>query len=260
MTSRAIEVRGLRKAYGDLEAVKGIGFTVDEGEVFALLGPNGAGKTTTVEILEGFRDRTAGEVSVLGFDPAKREAALRSQVGIVLQSTGIDPYLTVAESIDMYRGYYPDPRDLDEVIGLVGLDEKRESRVIKLSGGQQRRLDVAIALAGNPSLLFLDEPTTGFDPSARRQAWEIVKNLTSIGKTVLLTTHFMDEAQYLANRVAVMASGTIVAEGPPSALIRQASDATVVSFRLPDGTPEHPNLGETATSDGTQQISTQDPT
>jgi ABC-2 type transport system ATP-binding protein len=240
--------------------VKGIGFTVDEGEVFALLGPNGAGKTTTVEILEGFRDRTAGEVSVLGFDPAKREAALRSQVGIVLQSTGIDPYLTVAESIDMYRGYYPDPRDLDEVIGLVGLDEKRESRVIKLSGGQQRRLDVAIALAGNPSLLFLDEPTTGFDPSARRQAWEIVKNLTSIGKTVLLTTHFMDEAQYLANRVAVMASGTIVAEGPPSALIRQASDATVVSFRLPDGTSEHPSLGETATSDGTQQISTQDPT
>ena len=260
MTSSAIEVRGLRKAYGEFEAVRGIGFSVDEGEVFALLGPNGAGKTTTVEILEGYRERTAGEVSVLGFDPAKRDAALRSQVGIVLQSTGIDPYLTVAESIDMYRGYYPHPRDLDEVIGLVGLEEKRDARVNKLSGGQQRRLDVAIALAGNPALLFLDEQTTGFDPSARRQAWEIVKNLTSIGKTVFLTTHFMDEAQYLADRVAVMAKGEIVAEGPPSALVDRSSTATLVAFRLPEGVDGSPNLGETPGPNGDLHIRTEDPT
>jgi ABC-2 type transport system ATP-binding protein len=256
----AIQVRGLRKRYGELEAVRGVDLTIDEGEVFALLGPNGAGKTTTVEILEGYRERDGGDVSVLGHDPAKRELALRSQVGIVLQSTGVDPYLTVAETVELYRGYYPKPRPLDEVIGLVGLEEKRETRVLKLSGGQQRRLDVAVALAGDPRLLFLDEPTTGFDPNARRNAWEIVRNLAAIGKTVFLTTHFMDEAQYLANRVAVIAQGVIVAEGPPSTLAGRSTAATIVSFRVPEGTADVPDLGQAATSDGTLEIHTDDPT
>jgi ABC-2 type transport system ATP-binding protein len=238
MSDRAIEVTGLRKTYGDLEAVAGIDLAVDVGEVFALLGPNGAGKTTTVEILEGYRQRTAGEVSVLGFDPAGRERALRERVGIVLQSTGVDPYLTVRETVALYAGYYPSPRDVDEVVELVGLAEKGDTRVLKLSGGQQRRLDVAIALAGDAELLFLDEPTTGFDPGARRNAWEIVSNLTSIGKTVFLTTHYMDEAQHLANRVAVIAHGTIVAEGPPGSLAGRDRMRTSIRFRLPPGAPE----------------------
>jgi ABC-2 type transport system ATP-binding protein len=238
MSDRAIEVTGLRKAYGDLEAVAGIDLAVDVGEVFALLGPNGAGKTTTVEILEGYRQRTAGEVSVLGFDPAGREKALRERVGIVLQSTGVDPYLTVRETVALYAGYYPSPRDVDEVVELVGLAEKGDTRVLKLSGGQQRRLDVAIALAGDAELLFLDEPTTGFDPGARRNAWEIVSNLSSIGKTVFLTTHYMDEAQKLANRVAVIAHGTIVAEGPPGSLAGRDRMRTRIRFRLPPGAPE----------------------
>src|SRR5262245_52464222 len=189
MGQPAITVRGLQKRYDDVEAVRGIDLTIDEGEVFALLGPNGAGKTTTVEILEGYRDPTAGEVRVLGFDPAARDRALREQVGIVLQSTGVDPYLTVAQTVELYRGYYPGRGVLAGVMGLGGLQEKRDARVSKLSGGQVRRLDVAIALAGDPTLLFLDERTTGFDPSARRNAWEVVKNLAAIGKTVLLTTH-----------------------------------------------------------------------
>jgi ABC-2 type transport system ATP-binding protein len=258
----AIVVRGLRKSYGTFEAVRGIDLTIGEGEVFALLGPNGAGKTTTVEILEGFRERTAGQVAVLGFDPASRDRALRSQVGIGLQSTGVDPYLTVAETVELYRGYYPHPRPLDEVIQLVGLQEKRDARVAKLSGGQQRRLDVAIALAGDPTLLFLDEPTTGFDPNARRNAWEIVKNLAAIGKTVFLTTHFMDEAQYLANRVAVIAHGEIVAEGPPSVLGGRSTAQTVVSFRLPaDSTQDGlPDWGQSIAPDGTLQVLTEDPT
>jgi ABC-2 type transport system ATP-binding protein len=235
MSDRAIEVTGLRKTYGDLEAVAGIDLAVDVGEVFALLGPNGAGKTTTVEILEGYRQRTAGEVSVLGFDPAGRERALRERVGIVLQSTGIDPYLTVRETVAMYASYYPSPRDVDEVVELVGLAEKRDTRVLKLSGGQQRRLDVAIALAGDAELLFLDEPTTGFDPGARRNAWEIVRNLSDLGKTVLLTTHYMDEAQHLADRVAVIAKGKIVAEGPPSTIGGRDVAESVIRFRRPDG-------------------------
>src|SRR6266571_2242134 len=218
MDGTAIEIRGLRKSYEDVEAVKGVDLSVPEGEVFALLGPNGAGKTTIVEIMEGFRDRSAGEVSVLGFDPARHDRGLRSQVGIVLQSTGIDPFLNVGETVDMYRAYYPSPRPVDEILAVVGLTEKRDTRVLKLSGGQQRRLDVAIALAGDPKLLFLDEPTTGFDPNARRTAWEVVKNLVAIGKTVFLTTHFMDEAQYLADRVVVIANGLIVAEGPPASI------------------------------------------
>jgi ABC-2 type transport system ATP-binding protein len=229
----AISVKGLRKSYGTLEAVKGIDIEISRGEVFALLGPNGAGKTTTVEILEGFRSRNAGEVKVLGFDPASGDRDMKERVGIVLQSTGIDPYLTVSETVALYAGYYPSPRPADEVIEVVGLTAKADTRVIKLSGGQQRRLDVAIALAGDPELLFLDEPTTGFDPSARRGAWEVVKNLASLGKTVLLTTHYMDEAQYLADRVAVIAAGVIVAEGPPSTIAGRDRAMTRIRFVLP---------------------------
>ncbi|MEA2459845.1 MAG: type transport system ATP-binding protein, partial [Actinomycetota bacterium] len=196
--AQAIAVKDLRKSYGTLEAVAGIDLEVAEGEVFALLGPNGAGKTTTVEILEGHRSRSSGDVKVLGYDPGRGEHAFKERIGIVLQETGVEPFLTVAEVIEMYRGYYPHPRPVDEIIEVVGLGEKRDTRVIKLSGGQQRRLDVAVGLAGDPDLLFLDEPTTGFDPSARRSAWDMVHNLQSLGKTVFLTTHYMDEAQNLA--------------------------------------------------------------
>ena len=231
----AVEVRGLTKSYGELTAVAGIDFEIARGEIFAMLGPNGAGKTTTIEILEGYRRRDRGQVSVLGLDPETRAPRLRSRIGIVLQATGVDRYLTVAETIAMYSGYYPHPRPLDEVLELVGLETKRHSRVLKLSGGQQRRLDVAIALAGDPDLLFLDEPTTGFDPSARREAWEVVKNLAGLGKTVLLTTHYMDEAQYLADRVAVIAGGRIVATGPPQTLGGRDIAGAVIRFRRPPG-------------------------
>jgi ABC-2 type transport system ATP-binding protein len=235
----AIEVRGLRKSYGNVEAVRGIDLDVGTGEVFALLGPNGAGKTTSVEIMEGFRSRDAGSVSVLGHDPADGERAFKARIGIVLQETGIDPYLTVAETIDQYRDVFPQPRNRDEIIEVVGLQEKARARVSKLSGGQKRRLDVAIGLAGDPELLFLDEPTTGFDPSARRNAWQMIKNLQALGKTVFLTTHYMDEAQYLADRVAIIARGEIVAEGPPEALTA-AEGGIIVTFRLPSGAPELP--------------------
>lgn len=218
MSNPAIEVKGLRKSYGDFEAVRGVDLEVEVGEVFALLGPNGAGKTTTVEIMEGHRQRTSGDVSVLGFDPGKRERALKERIGIVLQETGVNRFLTVAEVIEQFRSYYPRPRPLDEIIEVVELTEKRDSLVRKLSGGQQRRLDVAVGLAGDPDLLFLDEPTTGFDPSARRNAWQMVKNLNDIGKTVFLTTHYMDEAQFLADRVAIIVGGKIVAEGTPDSL------------------------------------------
>ncbi len=260
MSDRVIDVRGLRKSYGDFEAVKGIDLHVDRGEVFALLGPNGAGKTTTAEILEGFRERTAGDVNVLGHDPARRELDLRRRIGIVLQSTGVDPYLTVRETIELYAGYYPKPRSVDEVIDVVGLEEKRDARVDKLSGGQQRRLDVAIGLAGDPELLFLDEPTTGFDPSARRHAWEMVKNLTALGKTVFLTTHFMDEAQYLASRVAVITRGEIVAEGPPSTLGGRDTMQTVIRFRLSDDLGASPPLGQVTTADSTYEARVDDAT
>jgi ABC-2 type transport system ATP-binding protein len=257
---RVIEITGLRKTYGDLEAVAGIDLHVNRGEVFALLGPNGAGKTTATEILEGYRPRTAGEVNVLGHDPSRGERALKQRVGIVLQSTGLDAFLTVRETVDMYGGYYPRSRPTDEVIELVGLREKVDERVRKLSGGQQRRLDVAIALAGDPELLFLDEPTTGFDPSARRNAWEMVKNLVSLGKTVWLTTHFMDEAQYLADRVAVIAKGRIVAEGPPDSIAGRDAMRTRIRFRPPAGAPAAPDWGQTANADGSSSLETDDAT
>jgi ABC-2 type transport system ATP-binding protein len=259
MAEPVIQVRGLRKSYGEVEAVRGIDLTVEQGEVFALLGPNGAGKTTTVEILEGYRQRTGGEASVLGRDPAKLDRATKARIGIVLQSTGVDPFLTARETIDMYRGYYPHPRPIDEVIEVVGLREKRDTRVNKLSGGQQRRLDVAIALAGDPELLFLDEPTTGFDPSARRNAWQIVRNLISLGKTVFLTTHYMDEAQYLAKRVAVIAKGVIVAEGPPATIGGRDTAQTVIRFRVEDG-QGLPSLGQIPLGDGTLELRTDHPT
>ena len=232
------------KSYGEVAAVRGIDLEIARGEVFALLGPNGAGKTTTVEILEGYRHRDGGDVTVLGLDPGSQRAALKKRMGIVLQSGGVDRYLTVAEVIAMYAGYYPRPRPVDEVIELVGLGEKRNARVVTLSGGQQRRLDVAIALAGDPEMLFLDEPTTGFDPSARHEAWEVVKNLASLGKTVLLTTHYMDEAQYLADRVAVIAGGRLVAEGTPATLAGRETAQATVSYRLPPGTVAPPGLGD----------------
>jgi len=236
MTSMAaVEVRGLQKSYGPIEAVRGIDLRVEAGEVFALLGPNGAGKTTTVEILEGHRARDAGEVSVLGHDPGRNERALRERVGIVLQQTGVDVYLTVREVVEMVAGYYPKPRDIDEVIELAGLREQRDRRIRQLSGGQKRRVDLAVALSGDPELLFLDEPTTGFDPSARRQAWETVKGLTALGKTIVLTTHFMDEAQALADRLAIIAEGRIIATGTAAELIGAASSTTTIRFGLDDG-------------------------
>jgi ABC-2 type transport system ATP-binding protein len=236
-------VRGLRKSYGGAEAVAGVDLAIAPGEIFALLGPNGAGKTTTVEILEGFRSRDDGEVAVLGLDPARQRARVKEKVGVVLQSTGVDRYLTVAESVAMYAGYYPHPRPVAEVIELVGLSEKRNSRVIRLSGGQQRRLDVAIALAGDPELLFLDEPTTGFDPAARHEAWQVVRDLAGLGKTVLLTTHYLDEAQALADRVAIMVQGRIVAEGPPDTLAGRDNARAVVRCRLPVGAIPPPLTG-----------------
>jgi ABC-2 type transport system ATP-binding protein len=228
----AISVDGLRKSYGDFEAVKGISLTVNEGEIFALLGPNGAGKTTTVEILEGYRERTTGKVEVLGYDPAHRSDQMRARIGIVLQSAGIDTYLTVREVVDMYRGYYPNPRDRDEVLRLVGLDDRPNVRVGKLSGGQRRRLDVAVGICGNPDLLFLDEPTTGFDPGARHQSWEAIRGLRDEGKTILLTTHFMDEAQVLADRLAIMRAGEIVATGTIGDIQSARETATRIRFRL----------------------------
>jgi ABC-2 type transport system ATP-binding protein len=255
----AIEVRGLRKFYGSLEAVAGVDLEVDRGEVFSLLGPNGAGKTTTVEILEGYRQRNEGHVRILGHDPAAGEREFRNRIGIVLQETGIDPYLTVAETIDRYRGFYPRSRPLEEIIGVVGLQEKRDARVGKLSGGQQRRLDVAIGLAGDPELLFLDEPTTGFDPSARRNAWGMIRNLKELGKTVLLTTHYMDEAQNLADRVAIIVGGRIVAEGSPQALVGTSRTQTRIRFRLPPGAPALPTSFGPPEND-VVEIAAEDPT
>ena len=223
----AIEVRGLAKAYGAHEAVRGIDFTVARGEVFGLLGPNGAGKTTTVEVLEGYRTRDSGTVSVLGSDPETRSPALRARVGIVLQSCGTYPHLTVAETVEHFGALYPAPRRVEEVLALAGLDECAGRRARTLSGGQARRLDFALALVGDPELIFLDEPTTGFDPAARRAAWDVVRSLQELGKTVLLTTHYLDEAQALCDRVAIIKEGRIVASGPPAELGASSSTYTV---------------------------------
>ena len=261
MNGIAIDVRGLRKSYGDLEALRGIDFQVAEGEVFALLGPNGAGKTTTVEILEGHRGRNAGQVSVLGHDPALKQRALKERIGIVLQTTGVEPYLRVEEVIELFRGYYPHPRPLDEIIEVVGLGDKRGSLVRRLSTGLQRRLDVAIGLAGDPELLFLDEPTTGFDPSARRSAWQMIKNLQALGKTVFLTTHYMEEAHYLADRVAIIVDGEIVAQGDPDELVGDDRTATI-SFQHPSAGPALPEAltGGAAVENGRVTIETAEPT
>ncbi len=223
----AIEVRGLRKSYGAVEALRGIDFTHEEGEVLALLGPNGAGKTTTVEILEGYRKRSAGEVRVLGEDPEQTGPAFRARIGIVLQSSAVYPTLSVSEMLELFAGYYPAARDTREVLELVGLEEKRDARVRTLSGGQLRRLDLGLALVGDPELVFLDEPTTGFDPAARRQAWETIRGLRELGKTVLLTTHYMEEAQDLADRVAILRAGRIVAIGPPADLLGGGADVEI---------------------------------
>ena len=233
--SVAIEVRGLVKRYGQVEAVRGVDFDVARGEVFGLLGPNGAGKTTTVEILEGHRTRTEGEVSVLGHDPQRRERALRERVGIVLQSCGMYRHVTVREAVGHWAGFYPRPRDVGEVLALAGLAEQAGVRAGRLSGGQLRRLDFALALVGDPELIFLDEPTTGFDPAARRQAWDTVRSLRDLGKTVLLTTHYLDEAQALADRVAIVKDGRILAQGAPGDLGAGESTRYRVTYRDADG-------------------------
>ena len=254
----AIRVEDLRKRYGSEEALRGISFEIEAGEVFGLLGPNGAGKTTTVEILEGYRRRDGGRVEVLGFDPQRADRRLRERIGVVLQQSQLFPNLTVHETHVLFAGYYEHPRDVDEVIRLVGLDDKRGSRVRLLSGGQQRRLDLGIALVGDPDLLFLDEPTTGFDPAARRAAWEMIRALRSLGKTILLTTHYLDEAQQLADRVAVLRSGRIVTLGTPAELtggsleaeIRYRRDGELVVLRTEEPTRVLHELTSQALAEG----------
>jgi ABC-2 type transport system ATP-binding protein len=263
MAEAVISVRGLRKSYNGLEAVRGIDLDVGAGEVFAFLGPNGAGKTTTVEILEGYRERSDGRVSVLGEDPQRADRAWRQRVGFVLQESRPVPELTPREAVEQYAGYYERPRDIDETVRLVGLEEKANVRTSKLSGGQQRRLDVALALIGDPELLFLDEPTTGFDPAARRQAWKVIGGLRDLGKTVFLTTHYMEEAQALADRVAIISAGRIVATGSLDELGGDREARTEISFRLPTGVrgPDLPYGVRTAAriEDGEVSLSAQDP-
>lgn len=233
--SPAIAVRGLRKAYGTHQALAGIDLTVARGELVAVLGPNGAGKTTLVEILEGHRRADAGDVRVLGHDPGLRERALRARIGVVLQETGVDENLTVGEAIALYSAAYPDPRPPAEAAGLVGLGDRLGARAGTLSGGQRRRLDLALALAARPELIFLDEPTTGFDPAARRESWELIDGLRALGTTILLTTHYMEEAQRLADRVVVVRDGRVIADGTPDALGREQHELALVTFRLPGG-------------------------
>ena len=229
----AIRVRGLTKSYGGLRAVDGISFDVVEGEVLAILGPNGAGKTTTVEILEGHRTRDGGDVSVLGTDPGRGGRRFRDRIGIVLQAAGIDRELSTREALELYGAAYSAPRSIDELIELVELEDSADDRIVSLSGGQQRRVDLALGLIGNPELIFLDEPTTGFDPRARRRSWEVISNLTSLGRTIVLTTHYLEEAEHLADRVAVMARGRIVADGTLAELRRSVRSDTKIAFELP---------------------------
>ena len=259
----AIRVRGLFKRYGDVQALAGVDLEVGTGECFALLGPNGAGKTTCVEILEGYRSRNAGDVDVLGFDPSTGGSSFRRRIGIVLQQAGIEAELRVIEALDYYGGLYPTHRSSDEVIDSVGLSEKRDAKVKTLSGGQRRRLDLALVLVGDGDLLFLDEPTTGFDPSARRNSWELIRGLRTLGKTILLTTHYMDEAQNLADRVGVLVDGRIVAEGPPDTLAGREAAEAVISFRLPQGTTQADlpsGLPSFTFQDGKLHLRTEEPT
>jgi ABC-2 type transport system ATP-binding protein len=237
-----VDVRDLHKHYDEVHAVDGLSFAIEQGEVYALLGANGAGKSTAVEILEGHRTATSGSVEVLGMDPARSGRDFRDRIGIVLQSSGVEAEFTVREVIELYGGCYRNPRPLDEVIGLVGLEEKVDARVASLSGGQRRRIDLALGIVGRPELLFLDEPTTGFDPSARRRSWDLIERLGDDGTTVLLTTHYLDEAEHLADRVGVLSRGRLIAEGSPGELINQIS-GTVVSFMLPDSV--HPDAAAT---------------
>ena len=263
MPEAVISVKGLRKSYGELEALRGIDLDVARGEIFAFLGPNGAGKTTAISVLEGYLERDAGEVEVLGEDPASVGRDWRGRVGFVLQECRMEPLLTVRETLEMYAGYYEHPRDVAETIELIGLTDKADDRTGRLSGGQQRRLDVAVALIGDAELLFLDEPTTGFDPSARRAAWQVIEGLRDLGKTVMLTTHYMDEAQALADRVAVIASGRIIAAGTPDDLGGRRDAECVISFELPDREPgavEAAVAGEWSRTNGRLSLRTGDPT
>ncbi len=259
----ALTVTGLRKSYGAVAAVRGVSFTVRHGEIFALLGPNGAGKTTILEILEGFRTRDAGQVNVLGIDPGDRASgrALRERIGLVLQDIAVEPYLTVRETVARNAGYYPAPRDAGEVIALVGLEGQARQKVRTLSGGQKRRLDLALGLIGRPELLFLDEPTTGFDPAARREAWDVVRGLRAQGITVMLTTHYMDEAQALADRLAVISAGQVVAEGTPAAIGGRDQARARIRFALPAGChPADLPLDAAMGGDGLATIETAEPT
>ena len=261
MNDLAVVVRGLHKSYGSVEAVRGIDLEVPRGQVFAFLGPNGAGKTTTVEILEGHRRRDSGEVTVLGYDPSDSDKDFLSRIGIVLQTTSVEPYLTVKETLEVFGGYYPHPLPVDETLELVGLVEHKDTRARKLSGGLQRRLDVAIGLIGDPELLFLDEPTTGFDPVARREAWAMIRNLRSLDKTVFLTTHYLDEAENLADKVAIIVQGQIAAQGSPQDLT-SIGNVTSISFRPPREAPALPDeFGAALDSpDGLVSIRTSTPT
>ncbi|MGW1343480.1 ABC transporter ATP-binding protein [Kribbella sp. NPDC002412] len=252
-----ITVEGLRKTYGRHEAVRGVDLEVRAGEIFAFLGPNGAGKTTTVEILEGYRDPTAGRVEVLGADPARADREWRSRIGVMLQTWQVEPALTVRESLRQFAGYYPRSLPVEDVVRLVGLEAQGGTRAGRLSGGQQRRLDLGIALVGDPELLFLDEPTTGFDPAARRSAWQIVAALRDAGKTVLLTTHYLDEAQALADRVAILVDGRIKAEGSPEELV--AGQATRITFRLADSIALPARFAPVEVADGRLEIHSHEP-
>jgi ABC-2 type transport system ATP-binding protein len=261
MTVPAVSVEHLSKSYGDIVAVRDVSFEVQRGEVFALLGPNGAGKTTTVEILEGFRERSGGRVQTLGVDPADRSTQrwLRTQIGVVLQELAVEPYYTVRQVLSRNAGYYPNPRPVDEVLELIGLSEKANDRIRKLSGGQQRRVDVGLGIIGNPELLFLDEPTTGLDPSGRRETWELIKRLSSTGTTVLLTTHYMDEVEALADRVTVLFGQGVVATGTPSSIGGRDLGAVTIRFKLPDGvTVDALPVPAEPVDDGQVEIHTED--